>query len=135
MIRVIRSVGAFGLLLALSGCTGTPGCSSGDSQDLLGDIIEEAFERSSHGKELRPLVDYRVRSIQTVGHDKDVDRYECAATLEISLVGSDAKPVSQDIEYDVYLIQDDEADFEISFDEGVDTAISNAALRKAMGWR
>lgn len=135
MIRAARVIGAGSLLLALSGCSGTPGCSSSDSQDLLGDIIDEAFETSAYGKELRPMVDYRLRSIQTVGHDKEVDRYECAATLEISLVGSDAKPVEQNIEYDVYLIQDDEADFEISFDDGIDIAISSAALRKSMGWR
>lgn len=119
----------------LSDCSGAPKCSSSDSRDLLGDIIEEAFEKSAYGKELRPLVEYRLRSIQTLEYDRDVDRYECAATLEISLIGSDAKPVEQNIEYDVYLIQDDEADFEISFDDGIDTAINSAALRKTMSLR
>lgn len=134
MIRVAAMASATCLLLALSACSGTPDCGSSDTRHLLGEIIEEAFDKSVYGKQLRPLVDYRVRAIRTVSHHKNVDVYECAATLEIISPQGDGKPIETEFEYDVYSVQDDDADFEISFDGGIDKAITRAALSRTMGW-
>lgn len=133
MIRVAAMAAATCLMLALSSCSDTPDCGSGDARHLLGEIIEEAFEKSAYGRQLRPLVDYRIRAIRTVNHQKNVDVYECAATLEITSAQGDGKSIETEFEYDVYSVQDDDADFEISFDDGIDKAITRAALSKALG--
>ena len=133
MIRVAAMASATCLLMALSACSDTPDCGSSDAQHLLGEIIEEAFEKSVYGRQLRPLVDYRIRAIRTVSYQKNVDVYECAATLEITSAQGDGKPIETEFEYDVYSVQDDDADFEIGFDDGIDKAITRAALARAMG--
>lgn len=130
MIWTPHALAACSLLLLLGGCTSAPGCSGSDTRDLLETIIEEAFDDSFYGKELRPSVEYRVRSIQTLDHDRNVDRYACAATLEISSADGRSKKIEQDFEYDVYLIEDEENDFEISFDDGITKAITRAALAR-----
>lgn len=133
MIRVASMACATCLMLTLSACNGTPDCGSSDAQHLLGEIIEEAFDKSAYGRQLRPSVDYRIRAIRTVSYQKNVDVYECAATLEITSAQGDGKPIETEFEYDVYSVQDDDADFEISFDDGIDKAITRAALARAMG--
>lgn len=137
MIRVAAMACATCLMLALSSCSDTPDCGSGDARHLLSEIIEEAFEKSAYGRQLRPLVDYRIRAIRTVNHQKNVDVYECAATLEITSAQGDGNPIEFEFEFefefDVYSAQDDDADFEISFDDGIDKAITRAALSMALG--
>lgn len=134
MIRVAAIASATCLLLALSACSGTPDCGSSDTRYLLTEIIEETFEKSAYAKQLRPLVDYRIRAVRTVDHHKNVDVYECAATLEIISTQGDGKPSETGFEYDVYSVQNDEADFEISVDGGIDKAMTRAALSRTMGW-
>ena len=103
------------LALLLSACAGTPGCGDSDTKELLDEIIEQTFQGSHVGRELRPTTGYKVRAIRMVSHDKDADVYECAATLELQV--EDLKPLEREIEYDIYSVQDEDADFQIHYDD------------------
>ncbi|MGH8054885.1 MAG: hypothetical protein ACREP4_13300 [Stenotrophomonas sp.] len=114
----------------LAGCSGTPDCGSADTLSLLDEIIEERFADSLLGKQTRSKVDYRVRNIRMLDHDRSIDAYQCLATFEITPVGESEKIASEDVEFDVYTVQDDEADFEIQYDEGISKAIVIAAMSR-----
>lgn len=103
------------LALLLPACSGTPTCGDGDTKDLLDEIIEKSFQNNPYGRNLRPLVEYKVRAIHMLDHDKNTDSYECAATLELQADGM--KLLEGDIEYDIYSVQDEDADFQIHYDD------------------
>ncbi|PKM32037.1 MAG: hypothetical protein CVV08_14585 [Gammaproteobacteria bacterium HGW-Gammaproteobacteria-12] len=124
------------VLTMLSACSsGTPGCADDDSTSLLREIVEGHFLESAYGRQLRPMVEYSIRSIRTEQHDEKLDSYECSATLEFHLVSNPGGPrQKQDIAYDVHSIEDPDADFEISY-TGIKEGILKAAMAKSMGWK
>lgn len=134
--RLAGLIGAVTMSWLLSACAShTPDCNDADSRALLDEIIEDTFAESAYGKELRPLVDYEVRGIRMLGHDKAVDSYECRATLAISAKNGTGKSMEHDFEYDVASVDDKDSDFEINYDDGIKQAILQFAVAKSLGAR
>lgn len=130
-----KGLGLSGLALLSACSSGTPDCADDDATDLLREIVEEYFLESAYGRQLRPMVEYSIRSIRTEAHDEKLDSYQCSATLEFHLTSNPSGPTQkQDIEYDVHSIEDPDADFEISY-TGIKEGIFKAAMAKNMGWK
>lgn len=134
--RLVGLIAAVTMPLLLPACAShTPHCNDADSRALLDEIIEDTFAESAYGKELRPLVDYEVRGIRMLAHDKSVDSYECRATLTISAKNGAEKSMEHDFEYDVASVDDKDSDFEINYDDGIKQAILRFAIAKSLGAR
>lgn len=135
MSAFLRPLCPVALLLLLSACTGTPACGDSDALELLDTIIEETFQDNAYGRKARPMIDYTVRGIRTLGHDDDVDSYQCAATLELRPKdGRSNKTVEQAFEYDIYSVEDEQGDFEIQYDDGIKRAVVSATTATMMEW-
>lgn len=136
MSACLRPLCPIALLFLLSACAaGTPACGDADTLDLLDEIVDETFQEHAYGRKARPMVEYTVRSIRTLGHDDDVDSYQCAATLELRPKdGRSDKTVEQAFEYDIYAVEDEQNDFEIRYDDGIKRAVVSATTATIMEW-
>lgn len=123
-------------LLTLAGCSGeTPDCSAGDTLNLLTEIAEEHFQKSAYARQLRPLVEYEFRNIRTEDYNEKLDTYQCSATLEIYLKGTQSKEAQKrEIKYTIHSVEDRDADFEITY-SNIQETILRAAMAKSLGWK
>jgi len=130
-MKLYRLFATTSMALLLGACGATPSCDAGDTLNLLGEIVEETFQKSLYGQALRPQAEFRFRNIRMLRHRTDTDTYHCSASLEISVDG--IKPVVQELEYEVYPVTDEDGDFAVNYDErDFIMAISDAALRKSL---
>lgn len=119
-MKSLRALSLFAMSLLLPACSSSYDCSSGDVTDVLGQkakeyIVkaDEAFQKT-WGVAVTESVNYEFNTIRTLAHDESTDSYQCSANFKTST--ADGKTWEQELEYNVYPIDDPDSDFQVEYD-------------------
>ena len=146
MRKMGTQMAMFGVVLALAGCAGgTPECGSEEVKDNLNDLADTHIANAVNGLDISNLVtsegveipitredvaaaiterlSYNFGSIRTTSRDEATDTYQCTSNLVVTAQGTDVK-WEREFVYEVYSVEDADADYETAYDEQPFQALS-----------
>ena len=93
---IIIKICAFGLLI--SGCSSnTPSCSDSETKDLVIQIAKDELKKQ-YAESNITNIQFEVSSIRTTNHNKDVDKYDCAADFKMISNEETILPITYTVE-------------------------------------